>query len=39
MERLDDALMLEVLATVYINAFTNAANHLAATEPDYPRVT
>lgn len=36
---LDDAMMLDVLATVYINAFTNAVNHLAGTEPDYPRVT
>ena len=35
---LDDALMLDVLATVYINEFTNAVNHLAVTEPDYPRV-
>lgn len=35
---LDDALMIDILATVYINAFTNAVNHLAATEPDYPRV-
>ena len=33
-----DALMLDVLATVYINAFTNAVNHLAETEPDYPVV-
>jgi AhpD family alkylhydroperoxidase len=35
---LDDALMLDILATVYINAFTNAVNHLAETEPDYPPV-
>ena len=35
---LDDALMLDIVATVYINAFTNAVNHLAKTEPDYPRV-
>ena len=33
-----DGLMLDVLATVYINAFTNAVNHLAETEPDYPSV-
>jgi hypothetical protein len=30
--------MLDILATVYFNAFTTAVNHLAATEPDYPRV-
>ena len=30
--------MLDILATVYINAFTNAVNHLAETEPDYPPV-
>jgi len=31
-----DSAMLDVLATVYINAFTNAVNHLAQTDADYP---
>jgi len=35
---LDNGLLLEILATAYINAFTNAVNHLAETEPDYPRI-
>jgi uncharacterized peroxidase-related enzyme len=33
-----DAAIMEILGTVFINAFTNAVNHVAETEPDYPRV-
>lgn len=33
-----EAGILEIVATVYLNAFANAVNHLAETEPDYPSV-
>ena len=29
-----DAAMMEIIAAVFINVFTNAVNHLASTEPD-----
>jgi uncharacterized peroxidase-related enzyme len=34
----DDAAIIEITATVFINVFTNAVNHLAETTPDYPAV-
>jgi alkylhydroperoxidase family enzyme len=33
-----DAAIVEIVGTVFINAFTNAINHVAESEPDYPRV-
>jgi AhpD family alkylhydroperoxidase len=29
-----DAALMEIVATVFVNVFTNAVNHLAGTEPD-----
>ena len=34
----DDAAILEIVAIVFMNVFTNAVNHVAATTPDYPAV-
>jgi uncharacterized peroxidase-related enzyme len=30
----NDAALMEIVATVFVNVFTNAVNHLAGTEPD-----
>ena len=32
----DDAAIMEIVATVFINVFTNAVNHVAGTIPDEP---
>ncbi len=34
-----EAAIIEITATVFINMFTNAVNHLAQTTPDYPAVS
>lgn len=34
----DDAAILEIVAIVFMNVFTNAVNHVAGTRPDYPAV-
>jgi uncharacterized peroxidase-related enzyme len=34
----DDAAILEIVAVVFMNVFTNAVNHVAGTSPDYPAV-
>jgi len=34
----DDAAILEIVAIVFMNVFTNAVNHVAGTVPDYPAV-
>lgn len=34
----DDAAILEIVAVVFMNVFTNAVNHVADTSPDYPAV-
>lgn len=33
-----EAAIMEMIATVFINVFTNAVNHIAHTVPDYPEV-
>ena len=34
-----EAAIMEIIATVFINVFTNAVNHIGHTVPDYPAVS